>query len=127
MKKLFTLAFLMVIMVITGSEAANLSGHMVEVFSKHSNLSVQNTHSEKVTLIFTIRGMKSGEDALAIDQYLKERSFIYSSVTDFSTGQCKVETEDIKYKDTIIEIIYHIEKSRGEKVTVEFVNSSSGR
>jgi copper chaperone CopZ len=78
--------------------------------------------AESVTLTFKITGMKSEQDARTIDEILSKTSIVISSSTDFKSGICKVETEKITNKESIIEIICHKAANRlGYTLTAVYV------
>jgi hypothetical protein len=85
---------------------------------------ISNNSSLNYTLIFKISGMKNPEDAKTIDDILMKTSFIISSSTDFETGKCKVVTDKLENKGSIIEIIcYKAAHKIGVKLTAELLET----
>lgn len=86
---------------------------------------VKPNNSNKVTLVFKVKGMKSEIEAQFIDDFLKTKSFVITSSTDFKTGLCKVETGMAENDKLIIEAIRYNGKKIQSKITAELVERSN--
>jgi len=86
---------------------------------------VKPNNSNKVNLVFKVKGMKSENDAQLIDDFLKTKSFVIASSTDFKTGLCKVETGMAENDKLIIEAIRYNGKKIQSKITAELAERSN--
>lgn len=86
---------------------------------------VKPNNTNKVTLVFKVKGMKSENDAQLIDDYLKTKSFVITSSTDFKTGFCKVETGMAENEKLIIEAIRYNGKKIQSKIRAELAERSN--
>ena len=79
-----------------------------------------------IQLYYKVTGLKSIEDAKALDLHLKTYSFVSNATTDFNTGICKVETSTSANADKIKEAIMASWKKLGYKLDVKLVNEPAG-
>ncbi len=124
MKKLYLLCILTIF--VSGSFAATPK-YPIKInhqFSYYSTSFIGNQNKGTFVLVFKITGMHSEKDALLVDDILKKRSYVKSVSTDFITGLCTVETDNIEYIDKIKESICSARRQIGNKITVEYIKGN---